>query len=138
MQFLVSNQTKNDRLDTCRTCEHYVAQTQSCGTLILGKKVGNAQLCGCVMPIKTTLKYAECPLGKWQAQITKKDIAAVAEILRDVNHAVTTDQNKQLTALSNKIFGRNSQVSNCNSCVKKMVNELRELVKQSEHELYGS
>jgi hypothetical protein len=41
------------RLDICRTCPELFAPTLTC------------KQCGCFMKIKTQIKSAECPLGKW-------------------------------------------------------------------------
>ncbi len=131
MKFWVSQNVRNQRMHNCMTCEHYVAQTRSCGPLGFGKKVGTKELCGCIMPVKTQLKYAECPIGKWQAQITKQQIDEVAEALKGIKNHVSASQNKELQALSNKLFGRNNAISNCRSCVRKMIDELRDLVVSS-------
>ena len=54
---LPSNRTSEDiafdRLDICNSCPELIKLTSTC------KK------CGCFMKIKTHLKQAECPLGKW-------------------------------------------------------------------------
>ena len=42
-----------DRLDICNTCP------------MLNKKLMQCKKCGCFMKLKTTLKGAKCPLGKW-------------------------------------------------------------------------
>jgi len=39
------------RIEICRQCEHYAA--------LFCKK------CGCFMPLKTRIRQAQCPLGKW-------------------------------------------------------------------------
>jgi hypothetical protein len=41
------------RLEICRACEHFKPRVQQCGK------------CGCFMTLKTTLKKARCPVGKW-------------------------------------------------------------------------
>jgi hypothetical protein len=41
------------RMSVCQTCEFFRARTQQC------KK------CGCFMKLKSTLKRAKCPVGKW-------------------------------------------------------------------------
>lgn len=42
-----------DRYEICLGCEEHISLTGQC------KK------CGCFMKIKTSLKAARCPLGKW-------------------------------------------------------------------------
>jgi hypothetical protein len=41
------------RLEICKMCEFYKAKTNRCGK------------CNCFMKLKTTLKDAKCPVGKW-------------------------------------------------------------------------
>jgi len=41
------------RMDLCNSCPELIQVTKQC------KK------CGCIMPLKTKLKAASCPLGKW-------------------------------------------------------------------------
>ena len=41
------------RLEICRACPFFRQKSQTC------KK------CGCFMTLKTTLKNAKCPVGKW-------------------------------------------------------------------------
>jgi hypothetical protein len=41
------------RYDICKGCEHFIKLTTQCTQ------------CGCIMKAKTTLKHAECPVGKW-------------------------------------------------------------------------
>ena len=49
----VSDALAEARFSICEGCEHLLKATNQC------KK------CGCFMKIKTTLKYAECPINKW-------------------------------------------------------------------------
>lgn len=41
------------RLDICKTCPFFLARSERCSK------------CGCFMRLKTTLKQASCPVGKW-------------------------------------------------------------------------
>lgn len=50
-------ETASSRFEICKRCPEFVDLTTQC------KK------CGCVMKLKTKLKMAECPLGKWQQVI---------------------------------------------------------------------
>lgn len=53
------NQPRSDeelveyRLGICKGCEFFKAKSQRCGK------------CGCFMSLKTLLKKAKCPVGKW-------------------------------------------------------------------------
>lgn len=45
----------NERLETCKQCEHFIKLTQQCGK------------CFCFMPAKVLMPSAECPEKKWEA-----------------------------------------------------------------------
>jgi hypothetical protein len=49
----VEQDIAEDRMDVCRSCEHFLKMTGQC------KK------CGCIMAIKSKLPNATCPIGKW-------------------------------------------------------------------------
>jgi hypothetical protein len=49
----VSEDTQQARYSMCLECPELINLTKQC------KK------CGCLMPMKTKLKHAECPVGKW-------------------------------------------------------------------------
>jgi hypothetical protein len=42
-----------ERAKICNECEH------------LNKVLSQCRKCGCWMPAKTRLNWAECPIGKW-------------------------------------------------------------------------
>jgi len=48
-----TEQVAEDRYSICLTCPQLIQLTKQC------KK------CGCVMPVKTKLAKAVCPIGKW-------------------------------------------------------------------------
>jgi hypothetical protein len=52
---MVDKETAEKRMAICDSCEHLkeVLKMKTCS------------LCGCVMRIKTELKVAACPKGKW-------------------------------------------------------------------------
>lgn len=45
--------TVTNRLNHCYSCDKFINITQMCSE------------CGCFMKVKTQLKNAKCPLGKW-------------------------------------------------------------------------
>jgi hypothetical protein len=49
----VAESVSNARLNVCTSCEFFFKPTQNC------------LKCGCIMPLKTKLPNAECPVGKW-------------------------------------------------------------------------
>jgi len=42
-----------ERLDICKTCPNFLSITKQC------------KICFCIMPAKTILAAASCPIGKW-------------------------------------------------------------------------
>lgn len=44
---------REERLAICRSCKYFYPKLQKC------------LQCGCVMPLKTRLKNASCPIHKW-------------------------------------------------------------------------
>jgi len=57
------------RMGICQECPQFIKLTKQC------------KLCGCIMPLKTTLAHAECPAGKWQK--VSVSIEAEGEIQND-------------------------------------------------------
>ncbi len=49
----VAQSVTDARMQVCNNCEFFYQTSQIC------KK------CGCIMPLKTKLPNAECPVGKW-------------------------------------------------------------------------
>ena len=122
--FFVTGQKRSDRLEICKSCEHYVQATKSCGPL-LTEAFTDSKLCGCHMPTKTRLKVASCPLDKWQAEITKADLEEIKKFLKTENQFRTSGQ---LAKLYGKATGTNQQASSCSSCNRRMLDELNKLI----------
>jgi len=120
----VSAQTRSDRLAVCRDCEHYVEKTASCGPLVK-EALTDSPLCGCFMPAKTRFKVSSCPLGKWQAVITPKDIERIREFLERDNRLRRAEE---LTELARKYLGPNKQATSCGSCNSTLMKELQRIV----------
>lgn len=51
-----TEEMKAKRMEICKSCEFFISLTQQC------KK------CGCIMPAKTSLAEAFCPIHKWEAE----------------------------------------------------------------------
>lgn len=49
----VSDEEANTRLNICEQCPELIKITKQC------------KQCGCFMKLKTKLKEAKCPVGKW-------------------------------------------------------------------------
>jgi len=125
----VDNNEREARLDTCRTCQHFVAVTQSCGPLIT-EAFTDSKLCGCHMPTKTRLKVASCPLDKWSATISAEDIKAVRHMLENKQDYT----NEDLVVWYNKMTGGQRLRTTCTSCNNQMFKELKRLVKSADDE----
>lgn len=48
-----TKEIRNERFDICKGCDRIFKPTRTC------------KECGCFMAMKTWLKHASCPLGKW-------------------------------------------------------------------------
>jgi hypothetical protein len=49
----VTEDVIQSRLAICRECDRFIKATQQC------------RECGCIMPLKTRLSNASCPIEKW-------------------------------------------------------------------------
>ena len=126
--FFVTGQKRNDRLAICKSCEHFVESTKSCGDLVT-EAFTDSKLCGCHMPTKTRLKVASCPLDKWGAEITATDLQEIKKFLKTENQFRT---NGQLAKLYGKATGTNQQPSSCSSCNRRMLGELQKLINDAD------
>lgn len=52
----VSDEIRAKRMAICHDCEFFISLTQQCIK------------CGCIMPAKTGLPHASCPVHKWAAE----------------------------------------------------------------------
>ena len=43
----------NERMEICKQCDRYQEQSQTC------------EICGCYLPLKTTMANMKCPVDKW-------------------------------------------------------------------------
>lgn len=124
--FFVTGQKRTDRLVICQGCEHFVQATKSCGPLVT-EAFTDSKLCGCHMPTKTRLKVASCPLGKWEAEIKESDLDAIRKLIENPTKATNGD----LAELYSKATGTNTKASQCSSCNRRMLNELKQLLKDA-------
>ncbi len=120
-KYFVKNEIRKERLDLCKSCEHYFKPTGTC------KK------CGCFMRIKTTLAYTECPIGLWQKteeieqpkEIPSHLIKEVIKIMPDIKKGQAKDHETKarFIELYNTIYGTNYKTtSNCSSCLNSVWN----------------
>tara|TARA_R110000803_G_scaffold162587_3_gene226222 strand:- start:770 stop:1171 length:402 start_codon:yes stop_codon:yes gene_type:complete len=128
-----SNTLAKDRIAICESCNHFRKRTRTCGTPIKGNKIGSKRLCGCFMDIKTTLKFASCPMDKWIGlQITKKEYLEVKELLDNTQHRITNIQQQQLRLYSEKYLGLRVKSSSCSPCVKANLEKLKQIIEEYE------
>ena len=139
----VNAQTKSERLAICRACEHYVEATESCGTLILGKTVEHqgedVKLCGCIMPIKTSLRVGSCPLNKWEHQFTEADLDHMKKWLKTLPNTINASQQMELLIHYNKITGQSKRsIGSCGKCAQNLIKTIREFVEKSDLKLLNT
>lgn len=124
----VSQNTRAARLEICKGCEHFNKSTRSCGTLLKKKKVKGGTLCGCFMPAKASLKSEACPIGKWGPTVNPQDLAEIREFVNSLENFISRDQNEKLVEMYNRTYGTNEVPSNCSSCVRAMIENLKKTV----------
>lgn len=128
---------QDKRFNTCKKCKFFKKKSQTCGTPIIGNKVTyrkkEYKLCGCFMGIKSRLRFATCPVGKWDSvYITKQEYQDLKEILELTVDKVTREQNNRLAELHRQYFKSNVQGSSCRKCVIKTINDLHTVIQQYE------
>lgn len=124
----VTNQTRTERLKTCEGCKYYKADTKSCGELLRPRKLRNGvKLCGCYMPVKARLKVASCPAGYWEAKVTPETLDEIRAVL-NYSGNLEPEQVQKLTDLYNEVVGANAKPTSCSSCLRLMLDELKEFL----------
>ena len=140
--FTVPPALRDHRIKTCQECKYYRKTTMSCGTLIVGESVPEenefnyrrkkVRLCGCVMPVKTKLMFAKCPLGKWESfRLSKEEIEELKTFVGGLPlSSLSREQVKKLYELKSKLTGRREQPSTCGSCVNSLIKEFKKQLEQ--------
>jgi hypothetical protein len=105
------------------------------------------QLCGCVMRIKTKLRFASCPAHKWSAEnFTAHEVEQLTNFVKSIDGKtkLDADQLRTLFNWKSRITNKPEQVSQCGSCIKDLIAELKKqlgdiynpnLLKSEAHEL---
>lgn len=132
----VNAQTKSERLAICRACEHYVEATESCGTLVIGKTIEHegeeVNLCGCIMPIKTSLRVGSCPLNKWDYQFSEEDLDQMKTWLKKLPNTINASEQVALLLMYNKVTGQSKRnIGSCGKCAQNLIKTIREFVDNS-------
>jgi hypothetical protein len=85
------------------------------------------------MDIKSTLKFAHCPLNKWKGlELTHEEYLEVKELLESTKHSITNIQQQQLRLYSEKYLGIRVESSSCSPCVRKNLDRLNQIVTEYE------
>ena len=136
MGIFVKDSVRNERIETCRKCKHYT-KAKTCGTPIVGKEVTHHKkkykLCGCVMALKTKFKGQSCPLKKWTAELTPKEVESLREALKLVEGKDSVRKNdlERFYAVYNESFGTHRKLTASSCCGSKSTKQMIEEVKQS-------
>lgn len=136
----VTPAVRNSRLEKCHGCKFFQSNFGTCGTPVVGKYVELPQneatyykekirLCGCVMKIKTKLKFASCPIGKWgpdfiDGQLLEKMRGFLEGIL--TKSSLTWEEVVELYNYINSLSKRRYKVSSCPTCIANFITELAE------------
>lgn len=158
LNFNVLPKIRSERFAICQSCKFFNTTFGTCGTPIIGEYIEleentrkhykeKIQLCGCVMRIKTKLRFASCPAHKWSAEnFTANEIRQLTEFVKSIDGKSKLDA-EQLRTLFNwksRITNKPEQVSQCGSCIRDLITELKkqlgdiynpDLLKSEAHEL---
>tara|TARA_R110000796_G_scaffold114270_1_gene225976 strand:+ start:304 stop:567 length:264 start_codon:yes stop_codon:yes gene_type:complete len=87
------------------------------------------------MKVKAAIAFTRCPIGKWEREndLTPDQLSILRRLVNQIgSDKVNHDENVGITNLYNEIFGMNKKVSSCGSCVRQIVNDLKEVLKSYE------
>lgn len=87
------------------------------------------------MKVKAAIAFTRCPIGKWEREndLTPDQLSILTRLVNQIgSDKVNHDENVGITNLYNEIFGMNKKVSSCGSCVRQIVNDLKEVLKSYE------
>ena len=131
--FKADKELAKKRIEICEECEHFKPRTRTCGTAILGDKIGDKKTCGCFMDAKTKLSFSRCPFDKWEfLQVTENDYLAIKKLLDVVDNTINPNQKKMLFEMQRKYIGGNTKTSNCVPCLKSALKEMKQIVEEYE------
>jgi hypothetical protein len=144
---LTSKDIYRQRVKTCESCEHYLAGTQSCGPLVVGKKITfdnpatgkkqNAKLCGCLIKLKAEFALFGCPLDKWPGVMSRADKRELMALLNKIVGAKRVETS-DLEALRryNLMAGSpmhpvlSKPCSSCGAAMSKLIEKARQVLKE--------
>jgi hypothetical protein len=123
------------RIEICEGCDYFKPETRTCGTPVIGDKIGDKKTCGCFMDIKTKLTFSKCPFSFWGvSQVAENDYIAIKKLLKDVQRTINPQQKEVLFDMQRKYFGGNKKTSNCVPCIKSALEEMKQVVEEYEKE----
>lgn len=137
---IVNKETYTGRLSACRTCEHFVKKTQTCGTLALGTWITHngqkIRACGCVMPVKAKLRLAHCPIGRWHAMASAEEVEHLRSIYDKykTKKRLTMPEIKEVVHAYNLATGHKKEITACSPCVVDMIRDIGLALKQGDIE----
>ncbi len=132
--FNVPQTIRAQRLAICQACKHFVESTQSCGTLVFGRKLSpeelaeaednnkithyrrKTRLCGCFMPAKVHFAGYRCPINKWgRYRLNEEESELLREFVSGLPEGGRIDAKtvKQLNEWVYKITGRRMACQTC-------------------------
>lgn len=133
MQLLTSAKTRNERLNICGACEHYREGTRTCGPAVVGATVRHLgedlHLCGCVMPIKASLRTAACPLGRWTHEVDPELVDRIREFLAAYpGPELKSNEVTAMHLLWNQLSRKPQAMTQCRSCLREMYSDLKKYI----------
>lgn len=137
----VTAKIQEERMSICRSCRHFKSTTASCGPLGIGKKVKHqkkdVKLCGCIMPIKTRLRIADCPLNLWSPQYSLEDIERYRELKARsaITNKLEVEDQLLLKRMYESAFDTVWTPTNCSACYRNMITALDGFLYSSEKEV---
>jgi len=135
VKFKTDKSIAKKRIQTCESCEHFKTSSRTCGTPVIGDKIGDKKLCGCFMDVKTKISFASCPLSFWGGlQVTENDYLSMKKLLQEVNHQITGQQKEVLFDMVRKYIGGNKKTSSCVPCLKSALDDIKQIVKEYEEQ----
>ena len=149
INFNVPLNIRKQRFDTCRVCKYYKASSHSCGTKFIGNKVEDepdenevtyyrrkARLCGCDMRLKSWLRLAECPVGKWgRYNLTDDDAERLKAFIDSLPKSGSVNDPKVVTELARWFNKMSDQKIGCTTCNANLIlNELKKQLKSLDND----
>jgi len=133
MRLKSNPEVEQRRIAVCESCQHFRKKSRTCGTPIIGNKVGNKRTCGCFMDVKTKLSFSTCPLSKWgDLQVSKDDYLDMKKLISEVTNTIDSEQKNTMYALLNKYSDGTKSTTSCVPCLKSAIQEIKDIIEEYE------